>query len=71
MSLDFGWARDLADNQVRGFVVENKTTPAFSVEKIENKIALKVIQNGHVTLGAKYVSTIVRTTASAFFCVQV
>ena len=71
MSLDFGWARDLADNQVRGFVVENKTTPAFSVEKIEKKIALKVVQNGHVTLGAKYVSTIVRTTASAFFCVPV
>ena len=66
MSLDFGWARDLADYQVRGFVVENKTTPAFNVEKIENKIALKVVQNGHVTLGAKYVSTIVRTSASAF-----
>src|ERR1700757_4011146 len=37
------WARDVADNQVKGFIVENKTTPGFSVEKIENKIALKVV----------------------------
>src|SRR5271163_3243865 len=44
------WARDLADNQVKGFIVENKSTPGFSVEKIEHKIALKVVQNGHITL---------------------
>src|SRR6267142_2765002 len=44
------WARDLADNQVKAFIVENKTTPGFSVEKIQNKIALKVVQNGHITL---------------------
>src|ERR1700760_2104507 len=44
------WARDLADNQVKGFIVENKTTPGFSVEKIEHKIALRVVQNGQITL---------------------
>jgi alkylation response protein AidB-like acyl-CoA dehydrogenase len=44
------WARDLADNQVKGFIVENKTTPGFSVEKIQNKVSLKVVQNGHITL---------------------
>src|SRR5580693_1566303 len=44
------WARDLGDNQVKGFIVENKTTPGFSVEKIEHKIALKVVQNGLITL---------------------
>src|SRR5712672_2951737 len=44
------WARALADNQVKGFIVENKSTPGFSVEKIENKIALKVVQNGHITM---------------------
>ena len=44
------WARDVADNQVKGFIVENKTTPGFSVEKIERKIALKVVQNGQITL---------------------
>jgi glutaryl-CoA dehydrogenase len=44
------WARDVDDNQVKGFIVENKTTPGFSVDKIENKIALKVVQNGHITM---------------------
>jgi glutaryl-CoA dehydrogenase len=44
------WARDLADNQVKGFIVENKTTPGFGVEKMQNKIALKVVQNGEITM---------------------
>src|SRR3979490_2376236 len=44
------WARDLADNQVKGFIVENKSTPGFSVEKIQNKIALRVVQNGLITM---------------------
>jgi len=43
------WARDVADNQVKGFVVE---TPAegFSPEKIRHKIALRVVQNAEITL---------------------
>ena len=44
------WARDVDDNQVKGFIVENKTTPGFSVEKIQNKMALKVVQNGLITM---------------------
>src|SRR6202030_2305835 len=44
------WARDLADNQVKGFIVENKTTPGFKTGKIQNKIALKVVQNGLITM---------------------
>jgi glutaryl-CoA dehydrogenase len=44
------WARDLADNQVKGFIVENKKTPGFKTEKIENKIALKVVQNALITM---------------------
>ncbi|MBC8735578.1 acyl-CoA dehydrogenase [Paraburkholderia sp. UCT31] len=44
------WARDVADNQVKGFIVENKTTPGFSVEKIERKVALRVVQNGVITM---------------------
>ena len=44
------WAKDVADKQVKGFIVENKTTPGFSVEKIQNKIALKVVQNGEITM---------------------
>src|SRR5262249_394847 len=44
------WARDVADNQVKGFIVENKTTPGVRVEKMHGKIALKVVQNGQITL---------------------
>jgi alkylation response protein AidB-like acyl-CoA dehydrogenase len=44
------WARDVADNTIKAFVVENKTTPGFKVEKIQNKIALKVVQNGEITM---------------------
>jgi glutaryl-CoA dehydrogenase len=43
------WARDEASNQVKGFVV-GKDAPGFSVKKIKNKIALRVVQNGLITL---------------------
>jgi glutaryl-CoA dehydrogenase len=43
------WARDEESGHVKGFVVE-KGTPGFSVAKIENKMALRVVQNGHITL---------------------
>jgi glutaryl-CoA dehydrogenase len=43
------WARDVDDNQVKGFVVE---TPAagFSTTKMKDKIALRVVQNAFITL---------------------
>ena len=43
------WARDLGDGQVKGFIVENNT-PGFTVEKIHHKMALRVVQNGLITL---------------------
>ncbi len=43
------WARDEADNQVKGFLVE-KGTPGFSPEKMEDKMALRVVQNALITL---------------------
>lgn len=43
------WARDVADNQVKGFVVE-RGTPGFTATKIENKIALRIVQNADITL---------------------
>ncbi len=43
------WARDVDDGQVKGFIVENKT-PGFHVEKILHKMALRVVQNGLITL---------------------
>jgi alkylation response protein AidB-like acyl-CoA dehydrogenase len=61
------WARDVADNQVKGFIVENKTTPGFSVEKIEHKIALKVVQNGLITLSDCRVSEANRLQAGNSF----
>jgi glutaryl-CoA dehydrogenase len=43
------WAREEASGQVKGFVV-GKDNPGFSVKKIEHKMALRVVQNGHITL---------------------
>ena len=43
------WARDTADGQVKGFVVERET-PGLSTTKIHGKIALRVVQNAHITL---------------------
>jgi glutaryl-CoA dehydrogenase len=44
------WARDVADNQVKGFIVENKNTPGFKADKIQHKMALRVVQNALITM---------------------
>jgi glutaryl-CoA dehydrogenase len=43
------WARDEADGQVKGFVVE-RGTPGFSTEKMHGKTALRIMQNAEITL---------------------
>lgn len=43
------YARDLADNQVKGFLVDT-ALPGFSATKIENKISLRTVQNADITL---------------------
>jgi glutaryl-CoA dehydrogenase len=43
------WARDVADNQVKGFVVESGTD-GFTPAKMRDKIALRVVQNAEITL---------------------
>lgn len=43
------WARDLDDGEVKGFIVE-KDNPGYSVEKIKGKMALRIVQNGLITL---------------------
>ena len=43
------WARDVEDNQVKGFVVE-KGTPGFRPQKMEGKIALRVVQNALIDI---------------------
>jgi glutaryl-CoA dehydrogenase len=49
------WARDVEDDQVKGFVVE-RGTPGMSVEDLQDKIALRVVQNGLITLDGVIVS---------------
>ncbi|WP_200974728.1 acyl-CoA dehydrogenase family protein [Echinicola sp. 20G] len=43
------WARDLDDQQVKGFIVR-KDNPGFHPEKIENKMALRTVQNALITM---------------------
>ncbi len=43
------WARDLADQQVKGFIVR-KGNPGFLAEKLEDKMALRIVQNALITL---------------------
>ncbi|MFI9594006.1 acyl-CoA dehydrogenase family protein [Nonomuraea sp. NPDC052265] len=43
------WARDADDGHVKGFVVE-KGAPGFTATKMENKMALRTVQNADITL---------------------
>ncbi|GAA3317193.1 acyl-CoA dehydrogenase family protein [Arthrobacter ramosus] len=43
------FARDLGDNQVKGFLVDT-SLPGFKASKIENKISLRTVQNADITL---------------------
>ncbi len=43
------WAKDIDDGEIKGFLVR-KDTPGFEVEKIKGKMALRIVQNGLITL---------------------
>lgn len=43
------WARDVDADVVKGFIVR-KGNPGMSVEKMEDKMALRIVQNGIITL---------------------
>ncbi len=43
------WAKDLDDKQVKGFIVR-KGNPGFLAEKMEDKMALRTVQNALITL---------------------
>lgn len=43
------YARDVADNQVKAFLVDTKL-PGYSASKIENKTALRTVQNADIVL---------------------
>ncbi|MEM1055920.1 MAG: acyl-CoA dehydrogenase family protein [Bacteroidota bacterium] len=44
------WARDEADDEVKGFIVRAQESPGYSVEKIRGKVALRAVENGLITL---------------------
>lgn len=43
------WAKDIADGQVKGFIVPT-STPGYTATKIERKQALRIVQNADITL---------------------
>jgi glutaryl-CoA dehydrogenase len=43
------WARDLADDQVKGFIVD-RHSDGFVAKKMEDKMALRTVQNAEITL---------------------
>lgn len=43
------WAREEVSNKVKGFLVR-KDTPGFTAEKMEDKMALRIVQNAIITL---------------------
>jgi len=43
------WARDEADNQVKGFIVPT-STPGYEAKRIEGKQALRIVQNADIVL---------------------
>jgi glutaryl-CoA dehydrogenase len=43
------WARDVADNQVKGFIVPT-STPGYQAARIEGKQALRIVQNADIVL---------------------
>ena len=43
------FARDEADNKVKGFIVPTNT-PGYKAEKIEGKYSLRIVQNAHITM---------------------
>lgn len=43
------YAKDLADSQVKGFLVDT-SLPGYTATKIENKISLRTVQNADITL---------------------
>jgi glutaryl-CoA dehydrogenase len=43
------WAKDVDDNQVKGFIVD-RNTAGLETEKIEDKMALRIVQNAIIRL---------------------
>lgn len=60
------WARDADDDQVKGFIVPT-STPGYSATRIENKQALRIVQNADIVLDAVVVPETNRLQLSRSF----
>ena len=60
------WARDVADGEVKGFIVPT-SSEGYSVSKIERKIALRMVQNGHIVLDGVRVPESMRLQGASSF----
>ncbi|MGI8614401.1 MAG: acyl-CoA dehydrogenase family protein [Nocardioidaceae bacterium] len=60
------WARDVADGEVKGFVVD-KDTPGFTATKIERKLALRIVQNADIVLDGARVPEVNRLPGARSF----
>jgi glutaryl-CoA dehydrogenase len=60
------WARDEADDEVKGFVVE-KGTPGMTFDVTQDKIALRVVQNAEIHLSGVRVPEANRLTGARSF----
>lgn len=60
------FARDVADNQVKGFMVDT-SLPGYKATKIENKTALRTVENADIVLENLQVSDDYRLTGANSF----
>ena len=44
------WARDVADGQVKGFLVEPAASPGYVARRIDGKVSLRAVWQAHITL---------------------
>ncbi|GAA2177975.1 acyl-CoA dehydrogenase family protein [Arthrobacter parietis] len=60
------FARDVADNQVKGFMVDT-SLPGYKATKIENKTALRTVENADIVLDGLQISDDYRLTGANSF----
>ncbi|WP_299165405.1 acyl-CoA dehydrogenase family protein [uncultured Arthrobacter sp.] len=60
------FARDVADNQVKGFMVDT-SLPGYKATKIENKTALRTVENADIVLENLQISDYYRLTGANSF----
>lgn len=44
------WARDVADGQVKGFLVEPAHSPGYVAQRVDGKVSLRSVWQAHITL---------------------